>query len=107
MSQAQALAGLARDALPVQVKLRENTTSSPRSAKAGVATSFRPRPIPRAADRPVRHPPRATSHELYRNRNGFVDPGPGLAEPQEMPRNGRTDQAALGIEPPARSARAR
>ena len=49
MSQAQALAGLARDALPVQVELRENATSSPRSAKAGVATSFRPRPIPRAA----------------------------------------------------------
>jgi len=57
MSQAQALAGLARDALPVRVELRENTTSFPRSAKAGVATSLRPRPIPRAAPRSARPSP--------------------------------------------------
>ena len=83
-------------------RMRRRHLGRPASRGGDVASSPADLATRRAADRPVPFTPSMMSHELYSNRNGFLDPGPGLAEPQEMPRNGRADQAALGAEPQAR-----
>ena len=77
-----------------------------RSSRSGTRMTIRPSPARISGPGPLLSHPGIPSLAMstFDQRISRLHPGPGLAQPQEMPRDGRADPAALGAKPAARAA---